>query len=84
MDEDNILSHVIEYGPSDDHNSQNKENNENPTTQNDENQNAKWQNSFCFWMIGLCDGFGWTVMLSATFDIIKRLNGVSVRSRYLN
>lgn len=45
---------------------------------NGDNQNYKVQNIVCFWVVGLCNGFGWTVMLSATYDILKRLDGVSV------
>lgn len=41
-------------------------------------QNHRVQNIICFWVVGLCSGFGWTVMLSATYDILKRLDGVSV------
>lgn len=51
---------------------------ENATTQNRDNQNPNLQNMICFCILGVCNGFGWYVMLSATYDIIKSLDGVSV------
>lgn len=51
---------------------------ENSITSNRDNQNYRMQNVICFSMIGLCNEFGWAVMISATYDIVKGLNGVSV------
>lgn len=56
----------------------NVEYNENPSAQNRNSQYTKTHNLICFWVIGLCNNFGGTVMISATFDIIRGLNGVSV------
>lgn len=38
------------------------------------------RNMICFWIVGLCNSYGLMVMMSAAYDIIKRLNGVSVRN----
>lgn len=38
----------------------------------------KWRNILSFWILGLCNNYGFVVMLSAAYDIIKRFNGVSV------
>lgn len=38
----------------------------------------KWRNILSFWMLGLCNNYGFVVMLSAAYDIIKRFNGISV------
>lgn len=38
----------------------------------------KWRNILAFWVLGLCNNYGYVVMLSAAYDIIKRFNGVSV------
>lgn len=38
------------------------------------------RNMVCFWIVGLCNTYGPMVLLSAAYDIIKRLNGVSVRN----
>lgn len=50
--------------------------NENATAPNRDNH--KVQNMICFCIIGLFNGFGWFIMLSATFDILKGLDGVTV------
>lgn len=79
MDDSNYISpQVVQNVQTNDHDNQHEEYNENSTAQNHDNQNHKVQNLICFWMVGLCNGFGWTVMLSATYDILKGLNGVSV------
>lgn len=41
----------------------------------------KWRNILSFWILGMCNNYGYVVMLSAAFDIIQRFNGngVSVR-----
>lgn len=51
---------------------------EDSTTKNVDNQDHYKHNLVCFWMIGLCNGIGYTVLSSATFDIIRRLDGFSV------
>lgn len=38
----------------------------------------KWRNILSFWILGLCNNYGYVVMLSAAFDIIKQFNGVTV------
>lgn len=38
----------------------------------------KWRNILSFWILGLCNNYGFVVMLSAAYDIIKRFNGISV------
>lgn len=38
----------------------------------------KWRNILSFWILGLCNNYGYVVMLSAAYDIIKRFDGVSV------
>lgn len=37
------------------------------------------RNMIGFWIVGLCNTYGSTVLLSAAYDIIKQLNGLSVR-----
>lgn len=61
-----------------DHDNDDVGNNENSTAQNRDSQSHGTQNLICFWMIGLCNLFGGTVMISATFDIIKGLSGATV------
>lgn len=41
----------------------------------------KWRNILSFWILGLCNNYGFVVMLSAAFDIIKRFDGVSVTKK---
>lgn len=36
------------------------------------------RNLVCFWLIGLCYGMGYNILSSASFDIIKRLEGPTV------
>lgn len=38
----------------------------------------KWRNILSFWILGLCNNYGYVVMLSAALDIIKQFNGVTV------
>lgn len=78
---ENISHEIVQNEETIDQDSQHAKTDENSTIQNHDDVRNKFQNLICFWIIGLSDGFGWTVMLSATFDIIKRLNGVSVRNR---
>lgn len=40
-----------------------------------------WRNILSFWILGLCNNYGFVVMLSAAYDIIKRFDAVSVRIR---
>lgn len=34
----------------------------------------KWRNTLAFWFLGLCNNYGYVVMLSAAIDIINRFN----------
>lgn len=38
------------------------------------------RNMVCFWVVGLCNAYGILVLLSAAYDIIEQLKGVSVRN----
>lgn len=38
----------------------------------------KWRNILAFWILGLCNNYGYVVMLSAALDIIKRFDGITV------
>lgn len=38
-----------------------------------------WRNILSFWILGLCNNYGFVVMLSAAFDIIQRFDSISVR-----
>lgn len=55
----------------------NQSNNVNESTESISDDH-KWRNILSFWMLGLCNNYGFVVMLSAAFDIIKRFDGVSV------
>lgn len=35
----------------------------------------KWRNILSFWILGMCNNYGYAVMLSAAFDILKRFSG---------
>lgn len=35
---------------------------------------AKWRDCVGFWILGMCNNYGYVVMLSAAHDIIKSLN----------
>lgn len=52
--------------------------NKNSTTQNVDNQNHYRRNIICFWVIGIMNGIGVSVLSSSIFDVIKRLEGISV------
>lgn len=52
--------------------------NENPTPPHLDYQSHHKRNLICFWMIGLCSGIGGSILSSASFDIIKRIEGTSV------
>lgn len=47
-----------------------------PPPRNDQDHSKR--NLLCFWLIGLCSGIGDSVLSSASFDVIKRLEGGSV------
>lgn len=80
-DSDNTLPQVIQITAANDHDNQRIEHNSTESTAQIRNhRNYNVQNLFCFWTIGICNSFGWTVLGSATFDIINRFNGVSVRT----
>lgn len=34
----------------------------------------KWRNTLSFWILGMCNNYGYVVMLSAAVDIITRFN----------
>lgn len=40
----------------------------------------KWRNILSFWILGMCNNYGYAVMLSAAFDILKRFSGNPVRN----
>lgn len=40
----------------------------------------KWRNTLSFWVLGMCNNYGYIVMLSAAIDIINRFNRSSVCS----
>lgn len=46
-------------------------------TQN--NNNVQWRNLISFWILGMCNNYGYVVMLSAAHDIIERFSGYSVK-----
>lgn len=58
------------------------ENNNDNNNQNSINEiihsNYKWRNLTAFYLLGLCNSYGYVVMLSAAHDIIGRFNGYSV------
>lgn len=37
-----------------------------------------WRNILSFWILGLCNNYGFVVMLSAAYDIIQRFDSISV------
>lgn len=71
-----VVQHVVQTSDYDD--DSHTEHNENSPGQNHTSQSYRVLNIICFWMVGLCNGFGWTVMLSATYDILEEFDGVSV------
>lgn len=38
----------------------------------------KWRNILSFWILGMCNNYGYAVMLSAALDILERFKGNSV------
>lgn len=48
---------------------------------------GRWRDLVAFWILGVCNNFGYVVMLSAAHDIIKSLDlnhSVSVAKLYIN
>lgn len=76
-DSDDISFQVVERMRTDvDHNEQpHRDCNENAVPQNRSDKNHNEHNLFCFWVIGFCAGIGGTILSSASFDVIKRLEG---------
>lgn len=56
---------------------QNSSNNQGPINEIIHN-NHKWRNLTAFYLLGLCNNYGYVVMLSAAHDIIGRFDGYSV------
>lgn len=42
---------------------------------------ARWRNLLAFWILGLCNNYGYVVMLSAAHDILQTKFGEKVSSR---
>lgn len=48
------------------------------TARNDRRSHrSKWRNIVGFWMLGMCNNYGYVVMLTAAFDIIKQFHPVN-------
>lgn len=48
-----------------------------PTNTNiDQVDRSKWRNIIGFWMLGMCNNYGYVVMLTAAYDIIRQFNPV--------
>ena len=44
-------------------------------------QTGLWRDLTAYWILGLCNNYGYVVMLSAAHDIISRFgNGVSIQN----
>lgn len=56
---------------------QNSYNNQSPINEIIHN-NHKWRNLTAFYLLGLCNNYGYVVMLCAAHDIIGRFDGYSV------
>lgn len=54
------------------------QNNTNRSSNQSINDVHKWRNILSYWILGLCNNYGFVVMLSAAYDIINRFNGVTV------
>lgn len=50
-----------------------------PDIQQNIHDDHNWRNILSFWILGLCNNYGFVVMLSAAYDIIKRFDTISVR-----
>lgn len=44
----------------------------------------KWRNTLSFWVLGMCNNYGYVVMLSAAIDIINRFHRSKVRNNQSN
>lgn len=44
----------------------------------------RWRDLTAYWIIGLCNNYGYVVMLSAAHDIIARFSPVSMMLIYSN
>lgn len=77
-----ILSSAVTAIQSRPSTSQQTPSNDNPITQTMHDQTIRddhqWRNVLSFWILGLCNNYGFVVMLSAAYDIIKRFDGFSV------
>lgn len=81
-DTDDISFQVVERVQSNsDHNEPHRDCSENAIAPNRVNKDHSEHNLLCFWVIGFCAGIGSTILSSASFDVIKRLenNGTLVR-----
>lgn len=43
------------------------------------NDPGRWRDLTAYWILGLCNNYGYVVMLSAAHDIIGRFSGEEVR-----
>lgn len=78
-DSDNFSAQVIERVHTNNNNDDSQTDyNENAIPQIRVYQNHLRRNLICFWIIGLCGGIGASILSSASFDVIKRLEGGSV------
>lgn len=48
---------------------------------NDPVDRSKWRNIIGFWMLGMCNNYGYVVMLTAAYDIIQQFNPVNESQR---
>ena len=44
---------------------------------------VRWRNLIAFWILGLCNNYGYVVMLSAAHDILQSKFGEQVSSRMI-
>lgn len=78
-DPDNISSGIVECVRTNDRDDNTHRNStENSISQIHDDQDHLKRNLICFWVIGLCYGIGYNILSSASFDIIKRLEGPPV------
>lgn len=42
---------------------------------------SRWRDLTAYWILGLCNNYGYVVMLSAAHDIIGRFSGDEVRRK---
>lgn len=72
-DSDNVPFHVMERVQSNDHTNPHNDYHENSTPPNRDNKGHNEKNLVCFWMMGFFAAIGGTILSSASFDVIKRL-----------